>query len=282
MSENGTGTPAGDAPDGPAGSQAAVAAAGPAGGPAGGPGGPAGRAGANGAGDALALSGIRAAYGRIEVLHGVDLAVPTGGVVALLGANGVGKSTLLKVASGLLRPTAGSIGVHGRAFAGGSTSDLTKAGVCLVPEGRGVFPTLTVEENLTLASYFGVPAQELAARAYEVFPKLKARRQQRAGSMSGGEQQMLALGRALASRPGVLLLDELSTGLAPKVVGELYEVVAGEVERGMTVLLVEQYADRALEIAQSAAVMAGGRIVASGKPEDVREKLEELYLGGVA
>src|SRR4029453_19299045 len=132
-------------------------------------------------------------------------------------ANGVGKSTLLKVASGLLRPTSGRIVVSGTAFAGGSTADLTRAGVCLVPEGRGVFPTLTVEENLTLASYFGVPADELAARAYEVFPRLKARRSQRAGSMSGGEQQMLALGRALASRPTVLLLDELSTGLAPKV-----------------------------------------------------------------
>jgi branched-chain amino acid transport system ATP-binding protein len=233
-------------------------------------------------GDALVLEGIRAAYGRIEVLHGVDLSVPAGGVVALLGANGVGKSTLLKVASGLLRPTAGRITVQGRTFAGGSTAEHTKAGVCLVPEGRGVFPTLTVEENLTLASYFGVPAAELAERAYEIFPKLKARRQQRAGSMSGGEQQMLALGRALASRPGVLLLDELSTGLAPKVVGELYEVVAGEVAGGMTVLIVEQYAERALEVAQSAAVMAGGRIVATGKPAEIRERLEDLYLGGVA
>jgi branched-chain amino acid transport system ATP-binding protein len=232
--------------------------------------------------DALVLGGIRAAYGRIEVLHGVDVTVPSGGVVALLGANGVGKSTLLKVASGLLRPTAGRISVNGTEHRGGSTADLTKAGVCLVPEGRGVFPTLTVEENLTLASYFGVPAQELTERAYEVFPKLKSRRNQRAGSMSGGEQQMLALGRALASRPGVLLLDELSTGLAPKVVGELYEVVAAEVERGMTVLLVEQYADRALDIAQQAVVMAGGRVVATGKPDDVRDKLEDLYLGGAA
>ena len=230
-------------------------------------------------GDALTLSGIRAAYGRIEVLRGVDLGVPAGGVTALLGANGVGKSTLLKVASGLLRPTAGEIAVNGTPVTGGSTQELTKAGVCLVPEGRGVFPTLTVEENLTLASYFGVPAAELTARAYEIFPKLATRRDQRAGSMSGGEQQMLALGRALASRPAVLLLDELSTGLAPKVVDELYEVVADEVSRGMTVLLVEQYADKALDIAGSAAVMQGGRIVAAGDPDELRGRLEELYLG---
>jgi branched-chain amino acid transport system ATP-binding protein len=230
-------------------------------------------------GDALRLEGIRAAYGRIEVVRGVDLTVPAGGVVALLGANGVGKSTLLKVASGLLRPTAGQIVVGGAPVAGGSTQELTKAGVCLVPEGRGVFPTLTVEENLTLASYFGVPPAELAARAFEIFPKLAGRRGQRAGSMSGGEQQMLALGRALASRPAVLLLDELSTGLAPKVVDELYEVVADEVSRGMTVLLVEQYADKALDIAGSAAVMQGGRIVAAGDPGEIRDRLEELYLG---
>jgi branched-chain amino acid transport system ATP-binding protein len=230
---------------------------------------------------ALAVDGIRAAYGRIEVLRGVDLAVPAGGVVALLGANGVGKSTLLKVASGLLRPTSGRLLVAGQEIRGG-TADLTKAGVCLVPEGRGVFPTLTIEENLTLASYFGVPAAELTERAFEIFPKLKARRTQKAGSMSGGEQQMLALGRALASRPKILLLDELSTGLAPKVVDELYTVVAGEVSRGMTVLLVEQYAERALEIAQSAAVMQGGRIVIHGAPAEVKERLEDLYLGGVA
>jgi branched-chain amino acid transport system ATP-binding protein len=230
-------------------------------------------------GDALRLEGIRAAYGRIEVLRGVDLSVPAGGVVALLGANGVGKSTLLKVASGLLRPTAGEIVVRGAPVAGGSTQELTKAGVCLVPEGRGVFPTLTVEENLTLASYFGVPAADLAARAYEIFPKLATRRRQRAGSMSGGEQQMLALGRALASRPAVLLLDELSTGLAPKVVDELYGVVADEAAQGMTVLLVEQYADKALDIAGSAAVMQGGRIVAAGDPAEIRNRLEELYLG---
>ena len=233
-------------------------------------------------GDALRLQGIRAAYGRIEVLRGVDLTVPAGGVTALLGANGVGKSSLLKVAGGLLRPTAGRIVVGGTALGGGSTSELTKAGVCLVPEGRGVFPTLTVAENLTLASYFGVPAEELTARAFEIFPALATRRSQRAGSMSGGEQQMLALGRALASRPAVLLLDELSTGLAPNVVDELYGVVAGEVSRGMTVLLVEQYADRALDIARSAAVMRGGRIVAAGDPAELRGRLEELYLGGAA
>jgi len=229
----------------------------------------------------LKLEGVRAAYGQIEVLRGVDLLLPSG-VMALLGANGAGKSTLLKVISGQLRPTAGRLWVRGRPFPGGSTADMTRAGVCLVPEGRGVFPTLTVEENLTLASYFGVPAQELLDRAYELFPKLARRRTQRAGSMSGGEQQMLALARALASRPRLLLLDELSMGLAPVVVSDLYRVVAQQAATGMSILVVEQYADRALEVAHTAAVMHGGRVVATGAPAEIRHRLDELYLGGVA
>lgn len=235
----------------------------------------------SGGGAMLRVDGVRAAYGQIEVLRGVDLAFP-GGVMALLGANGAGKSTLLKVLSGQLRPTAGLIWVRGRPYDGGSTADMVRAGVALVPEGRGVFPTLTVEENLTLASYFGVPAEELLERAYALFPKLATRRTQRAGSMSGGEQQMLALGRALASRPRLLLLDELSMGLAPKIVDELYGVVNDEAAAGMAILVVEQYADRALQVAQTAAVMHGGRVVAAGEPEEIRHRLEDLYLGGVA
>jgi len=232
-------------------------------------------------GPALELAGIRAAYGRIEVLRGVDLTLPSG-VVALLGANGAGKSTLLKVISGQLRPTAGRILVNGTQLKGGSIAEPVRAGVCLVPEGRGVFPTLTVHENLVLASSFGVPAAELAARAYALFPRLTARRNQRAGNLSGGEQQMLALGRALASRPSLLLLDELSMGLAPKVVGEIYDVVSAAAADGMSILLVEQYAERALQVAQSAAVMHGGRIIAAGRPDEIRHRLKDLYLGGAA
>jgi branched-chain amino acid transport system ATP-binding protein len=230
---------------------------------------------------ALQLEGIRAAYGRIEILRGVDLTLPAG-VVALLGANGAGKTTLLKVISGQLRPTAGQITVRGNRFRGGDSAEPVRAGVCLVPEGRGVFPTLTVEENLILASSFGTPASELIERAYALFPRLATRRSQRAGSMSGGEQQMLSLGRALASRPALLLLDEVSMGLAPKIVTEIYDTVAAAAADGMAILLVEQYAERALEVAQSAAVMHGGRIIANGPPDEIRRRLKDLYLGGTA
>jgi branched-chain amino acid transport system ATP-binding protein len=211
----------------------------------------------------------------------VDLTVPSG-VVALLGANGAGKSTLLKVISGQLKPTAGRIQVRGKRFEGGSAAEPVRAGVCLVPEGRGVFPTLTVEENLILASSFGVPAKELIEHAYALFPRRSKRRHQRAGSMSGGEQQMLALGRALASRPSLLLLDEVSMGLAPKVVTEIYDTVAAAAADGMSILLVEQYAERALQVAQSAAVMHSGRIIATGQPDEIRHRLKDFYLGGAA
>jgi branched-chain amino acid transport system ATP-binding protein len=230
---------------------------------------------------ALQVEGLRAAYGRIEVLRGVDLTVPSG-VVALLGANGAGKSTLLKVISGQLRSTAGRVLVRGRQLDGANLTEPVRAGVCLVPEGRGVFPTLTVEENLLLASFFGVPSGELLERAYALFPRLVAHRGQRAGSMSGGEQQMLSLGRALASRPSLLLLDEVSMGLAPKIVAEIYQTLAEVAAGGMSILLVEQYAERALEVAQSAAVMHGGRIIADGRPDEIRHRLKDLYLGGAA
>jgi len=234
-----------------------------------------------GAAAALQLEDVRAAYGRIEVLRGVDLTLPSG-VVALLGANGAGKSTLLKVISGQLRPTGGRILVGGRQLDGGNIAQPVRAGVCLVPEGRGVFPTLTVEENLTLAAAFGVPAKEVKERVFTLFPRLAARRKQPAGRMSGGEQQMLSLGRALAGRPSLLLLDEVSMGLAPKVVTEIYEIVAAAAADGISILLVEQYAERALQVAQAAAVMHGGRIIAAGPPDEIRHRLAELYLGGAA
>jgi branched-chain amino acid transport system ATP-binding protein len=228
---------------------------------------------------ALTVEGVRAAYGRIEVLRGVDLTL-TSGVVALLGRNGAGKSTLLKVISGQLRPTAGRILVDGRELAGGSVAEPVRAGVCLVPEGRGVFAALTVAENLSLASAFGVPVAEMRERVYAYFPQLAKSRGQRVGRLSGGEQQMLSVGRALAARPSLLLLDEVSMGLAPRIVAEIYERVAAAAADGMSILLVEQYAERALQVAQSAAVMHGGRIIASGKPDEIRHRLRDLYLGG--
>ena len=230
----------------------------------------------------LELIGVRAAYGRIEVLRGVDLTVPRGAVVALLGANGAGKTTLLRVISGLMPATEGDIHLAGMHVANVTPEELTRAGMCMVPEGRGVFPNLTVEENLWLASYSGASPDKIRTEAYARFPRLKERRRQLAGSLSGGEQQMLSLARALASDPALLLLDELSMGLAPLIVESLYDTVAEIAEQGVSILVVEQFASSALRVADYAAVMQGGRVVASGEPAEIRDRLSELYFGGAA
>ncbi len=230
----------------------------------------------------LELIGVRAAYGRIEVLRGVDLRMPRGCVMALLGANGAGKTTLLKVISGQLAATEGDIHLGGVHVSGATPDQLTRAGLCTVPEGRGVFPNLSVEENLRLASYAGVPAGRIVAEAYDRFPRLAERRRQLAGTLSGGEQQMLALTRALASDPALLLLDELSMGLAPLIVDQLYDTVAEIAEQGVSILVVEQFARSALKVADYAAVMHGGRIVATGEPDEIRSRLADVYLGGAA
>jgi branched-chain amino acid transport system ATP-binding protein len=229
----------------------------------------------------LELIGVKAAYGRIEVLHGVDLALPKGAVMALLGPNGAGKTTLLKVASGQLRATAGHVHLGGSHVNDAPPDALARAGLCTVPEGRSIFPNLTVAENLRLAGYAGVSAAHVYETAFERFPRLAERATQLAGSMSGGEQQMLAMARALATNPAVLLVDELSMGLAPLIVRELYEVIASLAEGGMSVLLVEQFADAALAIADRAAVVVHGRVVATGAPGEVASELSTLYLGGV-
>jgi branched-chain amino acid transport system ATP-binding protein len=230
----------------------------------------------------LELLDVHAAYGRIEVLRGVDLAVPRGAVMALLGANGAGKTTLLKVISGLMPSTSGDIHLAGVHVAGASPEELTRAGLCLVPEGRGIFPNLTVEENLWLASFAGVSVEKILTEAYTRFPRLKERRRQLAGSLSGGEQQMLSLARALASDPALLLLDELSMGLAPLIVQGLYDTVAEIAEDGVSILVVEQFASAALRVADYAAVMNGGRVVATGEPGEIQHQLSELYFGGAA
>jgi branched-chain amino acid transport system ATP-binding protein len=230
----------------------------------------------------LELIDVHAAYGRIEVLRGVDLSMPRGSVVALLGANGAGKTTLLKVISGLMPVTSGDIHLAGTHVLGASPDQLTRAGLCMVPEGRGVFPNLTVEENLWLASYAGVGVEKILTEAYARFPRLKERRRQLAGSLSGGEQQMLSLARALATRPALLLLDELSMGLAPLIVERLYESVAEIAEEGVSILVVEQFASAALRVADYAAVMNSGRVVATGEPAEIEHQLSELYFGGAA
>ncbi|MEN3307643.1 MAG: branched-chain amino acid transport system ATP-binding protein [Micromonosporaceae bacterium] len=230
----------------------------------------------------LELVGVRAGYGRIEVLHGVDLALPRGAVLALLGPNGAGKSTLLKVASGQLRATSGHVHLGGAHVNGASSDALARAGLCTIPEGRGVFPNLTVTENLRLAAYTGVPPAEVCGTAFARFPRLAARANQLAGSMSGGEQQMLAIARALATNPAVLLIDELSMGLAPLVVRELYEVVGALAREGVAVLVVEQFADAALAVADRVVVLVHGRVAAAGGPDDIASELSTLYLGGAA
>lgn len=227
----------------------------------------------------LELKHIRAAYGPIEVLHGVDLVVPQGSVVALLGPNGAGKSTILKVCSGLLQPSSGEVHIAGRVVNGASADQLARLGVCTIPEGRGIFPNLTVRENLWMATMAGVSLDHVEEVAYARFPRLGERRKQLAGTMSGGEQQMLAMSRALAVNPALLLLDELSMGLAPLVVANLYEIVAQVSQEGVSILVSEQFARTVLGIAQYAAIVLHGSVTRVGTPEELEDELSAAYLG---
>ena len=229
---------------------------------------------------ALELRGVRAAYGTIEVLHGVDLVLPAGQILALLGANGAGKTTTLKVVAGQLAAAAGDVVVAGRVVNGATPDDLARRGLCLIPEGRGVFPNLSVRENLWMDTHRGISLDAIEAAAYGRFPRLGERRRQLAGSLSGGEQQMLALARALATDPAVLLLDELSMGLAPIIVGQLYELVAQLASEGVSILVVEQFARAVLGIADQAAIVTHGRVTSIGRPDDIESELSSAYLGG--
>ncbi|MEE2032355.1 ABC transporter ATP-binding protein [Rhodococcus chondri] len=228
----------------------------------------------------IELVGIRAGYGPIEVLHGVDLVLGPGAVVALLGPNGGGKTSTLKVCSGVLPSTSGEFRLAGRVVDGVSAADLARLGVCSIPEGRGIFPNLTVRENLWIATGTGVSLEELETVAYARFPILGERRTQLAGSMSGGEQQMLALSRALGTNPTVLLLDELSMGLAPRIVSQIYDIVGELASEGVSILVAEQFARAVLPIATSAALMLQGRVVRTGDPAEIEEELSTSYLGG--
>ncbi len=227
----------------------------------------------------LELKDVHAAYGRIEVLHGVDLVVPEGAVVALLGPNGGGKTTTLKVASGQLPATSGCVHVAGRHVNGASPDALARLGICTIPEGRGVFPNLTVAENLRMVTFAGADLDQVEERAYTTFPRLAERRTQLAGTLSGGEQQMLAMARGLAVDPSLLFLDELSMGLAPLIVEELYGIVAEIARGGVSILVVEQFARTVLGVADYAAIMLHGRITAVGEPADIVDDLEAAYLG---
>jgi branched-chain amino acid transport system ATP-binding protein len=228
----------------------------------------------------LELRGLRAAYGRIEVVHGVDLAVEPGTVMAILGPNGAGKSTTLKVCAGLMTPSGGDYFLAGRRVNGAQPDELARAGLCLIPEGKGIFPNLTVRENLWMATHTGTPLKTIEEIAYSRFPRLGERRRQLAGTMSGGEQQMLAMARGLATSPKLLLLDELSMGLAPIIVEELYEVVGQVAREGVSILVVEQFAQTVLGVADRAAIMVHGRIEKVGAPQDLADELSAAYLGG--
>lgn len=227
----------------------------------------------------LELRGITAAYGGIQVLHGVDLAVPEGAVLALLGPNGAGKTTTMSVACGLMTPTAGKVYMAGADVTGVAAEDLARRGVVTVPAGKGIFPNLTVRENLLMATYAGVDMDHVEAVAYERFARLGERRSQIAGTLSGGEQQMLAMARGLAVDPAVLLLDELSMGLAPLVVEELYGIVAQIARTGTSILVVEQFARTVLGVADLAAVMVNGRVRAVGRPSEIENELSAAYFG---
>ncbi|MCU0309678.1 MAG: ABC transporter ATP-binding protein [Acidimicrobiales bacterium] len=230
----------------------------------------------------LELRGVRGGYGTIDVLHGLDLTVEAGQVHALLGPNGAGKTTTLAVCSGQITPSAGQLLISGREVNGVSSDSLARAGVCLVPEGRGIFPNLTVTENLRMFTHAGRSFSEVADKAFTQFPRLQERRRQVAGTMSGGEQQMLAMSRALATDPALLLLDELSMGLAPLIVEELYERVAELASQGVSILVVEQFAQAVLGVSDVASIMLHGRITRTGPPAEIAEELTEAYLGSAA
>lgn len=225
------------------------------------------------------LDDVRAGYGDTQVLRGVTLAVPDGSVVALLGPNGAGKTTLLRLASGLLRPTEGRVLLDGEDVSLEAPHALMRRGVCHVPEGRGVFPSLTVRDNLLLQSAPG-GEREAVERAVSAFPRLGERINQVAGTMSGGEQQMLALARTYVQSPRLVLLDEVSLGLAPKVVDEIFEFLGVLRAEGAALLLVEQYVNRALALADYVYLLNRGEVAFAGEPAEIDEKsLHEQYVG---
>lgn len=233
----------------------------------------------------LKIEDINVYYGNIQALQGVSMDINEGEIVTLIGANGAGKSTLLKTISGLLKPKQGKILFEGESIGGKAAQSIVKLGISHVPEGRRVFANMTVEENLELGAFLrkdkaGIK-QDLE-KVYTLFPRLLERVKQQSGTLSGGEQQMLAMGRALMARPRLLLLDEPSMGLAPLLVKQIFNIVEEINKGGTTILLVEQNANLALSIADRAYVVETGRIVLSGEAEELTasEEIKKAYLGG--
>ena len=232
----------------------------------------------------LKIEDLHVHYGGIQALRGISLEVPDGKIVTLIGANGAGKSTTLRTITGLVKASSGSIQWNGQELLGKSIDKIVSSGIAMSPEGRRVFPDLTVLENLKIGAYLRKDKAEIAKDiewVYSLFPRLQERSWQLAGTLSGGEQQMLAVGRALMSRPKLLLLDEPSLGLAPLVVQDIFTIIREINRQGVTVLLIEQNANMALKIADLAYVLETGRITLSGTGAELlaNEKVKEAYLG---
>ncbi len=233
----------------------------------------------------LELRDVRSAYGRIEALKGISLAVNPGEIVTIIGANGAGKSTTLMTICGVVPPTAGEVRYDGEVISGRNPDLLPPRGLCQVPEGRRIFPRLTVEENLNMGAFFRKDQDQIARdmeHAFTLFPVLKERRRQRGGTLSGGEQQMLAIARALMSKPRLLLLDEPSLGLAPLIVKRIFEIVKQiNQQDGVTILLVEQNANLALQLATRGYVMETGQVVLEDSAANLLKnpEIRKAYLG---
>jgi branched-chain amino acid transport system ATP-binding protein len=232
----------------------------------------------------LKITGLQVAYGGIKAVKGVDLHVNEGELVTLIGSNGAGKTTTMKAITGTLPPASGDIEYLGKSIKGKGAWDLVKDGLAMVPEGRGVFARMTIIENLQMGAYIRNDKAEIAAdmeKMFNIFPRLRERKDQLAGTMSGGEQQMLAMGRALMSRPKVLLLDEPSMGLSPIMVDKIFEVVRDVAAQGVTILLVEQNASRALGIAHRGYVMESGIVTMNGEAKELLNdpRVRAAYLG---
>ena len=232
----------------------------------------------------LEVKNLKVAYGGIVAVRGIDLDVEAGELVALIGANGAGKTTTLKALAGMLRPSGGSVHYEGASITHEPAHRLVHRGIALVPEGRGVFARLTVEENLSMGAYIRDDRHEVRSdldRIFTLFPRLKERRTQTAGTLSGGEQQMVAIGRAMMSRPKLLLLDEPSMGLAPLMVQKIFEVIASISAQGVTILLVEQNARLALQAASRGYVMESGAVTLTDAASVLleSEQVRQAYLG---
>ena len=231
----------------------------------------------------LNVAGLKVNYGAIQAVQGVDFTVNDGEIVTLIGANGAGKSTILKTISGLLRPSAGTITYNDQNLAKLSPSKIVAAGIAQVPEGRHVFEGLTVTENLRMGAYLSPKTRdEQLAAVYDQFPVLKERRSQDAATLSGGEQQMLAMGRAMMAKPKLLLLDEPSMGLAPIYINKIFDIIKRIHAQGVTVLLIEQNAAQALQVADRGYVLASGQVKMTGTGKDLlaNDDVRAAYLGG--